>query len=210
MKKKMKIIAVLILAIAVATPVVMATSWVLSHNTGNEPFRTTSVMNNTGSHTVGTSLTTPIVITNTGTSTINFETGDEGDASIDISLWNLTKGGESYTTATMIAGVAYYWLRFPQNPVTNHRGWINMTCEMYTSTYHFESLTNSVIQGYGTWVDGGGSPTEDFVLQNGHTMELRVFYTIDTDDCDEDDYSSPASGFKPADAGVRYRIVYYE
>jgi len=93
MNKTTKILCILVgAAIIISAPMVMAASWELSHNTEDETFRTTSVLNNTGTKIVGTSETTPIVITNDGTKTINFESGSVDDAQLDLEILQSYKG----------------------------------------------------------------------------------------------------------------------
>jgi len=211
MNKTTKILCILVgAAMIISAPMVMAASWELSHNSSDEPFSTTSVLNNTGTEIVGTSETTPIVITNDGTKTINFESGSVDDALLELEVYNLTKGEESYTTATMFANVSYIHVKFPDNPESDHRGWINITSFDGTMVHCYWSRLSNIDLQNGVWVDGGGNPTKDFELQTGHEFHLRVFYEIDTDACDEDDYSSPSYAGKPAGAGVAYQLIYYE
>jgi hypothetical protein len=214
MNKKIKIVSIVIGAILlIMTPIVMAT-WGTTHNSGSEPFKTTSVADGTGTKVVGTSSTTPIIITNNGTTDINCNLTIlaplEGDSAILMKVYNLTELGAAYAPGVMQANVTYVWLNFPDDDIASNRGWLNFSLNTWLLNYSSVIASNSNLVAFAKWVSTENGHTADdappgtFSLDSTDELWVRVWYTIDTNWCDENDY------FAPSGHSIEYCLTYYE
>jgi len=205
MNKKTKILTILITASIIASmPIVMAASWELSHNTGDEPFSMGTVTNNTGTQVIWTNKTDPIVITNDGTMSINGSTEEPfttNDAWIELWMYKIYLDGDDTNDWADVEKIRVKfpsgdneWVEIDENDLVIGGGAPNVG----------HLILNDTTYNNGTYVDIEGSPTDGYTLNQTEELHIQVAYGADTD------FATNVGEYRGVDnETLGYRITYY-